>query len=182
MSRVGRKPVPLPKGVKVHPSSGTLRLEGPKGALDLPVPAPIEVRVEEAAVLVTNPQPESRRARAVHGLVRALLANGVRGVTQGFERKLEIVGTGWSARLQGRDVSLQVGFAHPVVVRTPEGVDAEVPAANQIVVRGPDRQRVSQAAAAIRDVRPPEPYNGKGIRFEGEVIRRKAGKAFATGR
>jgi large subunit ribosomal protein L6 len=182
MSRIGKKPVPLPKGVQAKPSPQSLRLQGPKGALEVPIPPPIEVFLEEGRIEVKNPRPQERSARAAHGLVRALVAKGVQGVSEGFERKLEVVGTGWGARMQGRDLVLTVGFAQPVVVRTPEGVQAETPAANQIVVRGADLHLVSQAAATLRAVRPPEPYNGKGIRYVGEVVRRKAGKAFAAGR
>jgi large subunit ribosomal protein L6 len=181
MSRIGRKPVPIPAGAKVTPREGSLLVEGPKGRLEIPLRAPIGATVEGGNVRLENGSPADRRARAFHGLSRALLANAIRGVTAGYERRLEIVGVGWNAKLQGKDLSLTVGFAHPVVIPVGEGLSVECPAPTQILVRGADRQAVGSLAAKIRSVRPPEPYNGKGIKHEGEVIRRKAGKAFAAG-
>lgn len=181
MSRIGRKPVPIPTGAKVTPREGSLLVEGPKGRLEIPLRAPIGATLEGGTVRLENGSPADRRARAAHGLSRALLANAIRGVTAGYERRLEIVGVGWNAKLQGKDLALTVGFAHPVVLPVGEGLSVECPQPTVIVVRGADRQAVGSLAAKIRSVRPPEPYNGKGIKYDGEVIRRKAGKAFAAG-
>lgn len=181
MSRIGKKPVPLPSGVRATPGEKVVVVEGPKGRLEVACPSPIAVAVEAGALRVENPAPADRQARAFHGLTRALLANAVTGVTKGFERRLEVVGVGWNARLQGRDLALTVGYAHPVLVKVPAGLEVAVPQPSQIAVRGADRQAVGELAAEIRAVRPPEPYNGKGIKYEGEEIRRKAGKAFGAG-
>ncbi|HET6204579.1 MAG TPA: 50S ribosomal protein L6 [Planctomycetota bacterium] len=181
MSRIGKKPVPIPPGAKVTAGAGTLRVEGPKGKLEVPLFEPLAATIEGGVVRLENRQPEDRHARAGHGLSRALLANALRGVTSGYERRLEVVGVGWNAKMQGKDLALTLGFAHPVVIRVGEGLSVECPQPTQIVVRGADAQAVGALAAKVRSVRPPEPYNGKGIKYDGETIRRKAGKAFAAG-
>ena len=178
MSRIGRAPIAIPSGVKVAQEGGTVRVEGPKGKLSFTLPAPISVKIEGQQMKVECP--EGPNAKALHGLSRALLANMVQGVVNGFSRELEIVGVGYRAQLQGKQLSLSVGFSHPVLVAIPEGVTVEVPKPTNVIIKGADKQQVGQFAANLRRIAPPEPYKGKGIKFAGEVIRRKAGKA-ATG-
>ncbi len=182
MSRIGKMPVPVPREVTVRLDGNHLVVQGPKGKLELDCHPLIEVQVDDSAgqirVLRRN---DSRLARSVHGLTRTLINNMVEGVTKGFEKRLEIHGIGYSAQLKGKQLQLQVGFAHPVILTPPEGVTVEVPDATHIVVKGPDKQKVGEFAAQIRRVRPPEPYKGKGIRYQGEQIRRKAGKAQGAG-
>jgi large subunit ribosomal protein L6 len=182
MSRIGRLPVPIPSGVNVAMSAGAVQVKGPLGELSWSYPAGLKVDYDESAkeIRVARPNDE-RRFRALHGLARSLINNMIVGVSQGFEKRLEIQGLGYQARLQGERLELVVGFAKPVQKKVPEGLTIEVPDATHIVVRGADKQRVGQFAAEIRAVRPPEPYKGKGIRYAGEQIRRKAGKAFASG-
>ena len=172
-------PVTVPSGVNVNVDDGTVRVKGPKGELGLSVAVPIAVAVEGATVTVTRPD-EEKRTRQLHGLTRTLIANMVEGVTKGFARNLEIVGVGYRAQMQGKKLSLQVGFSHPIVVEPPAGITIAVEGTNKISVSGPDKQQVGQLAAQIRDIRPPEPYKGKGIRYEGERVRRKLGKAGKT--
>src|SRR5262249_19692592 len=182
MSRIGRKPVPVPANVKVSVADSTIQVEGPKGKLSYTFRPEMGVRYDEAArqVLVTRSDDE-RLSRALHGLTRSLIANMVQGVTSGYTRKLEIVGVGYQAQLKkANTVALQVGFANQVVLEAPPGVTVTVPDATHITISGPDKQAVGQFAANVRMVRPPEPYKGKGIRYEGEVVRRKAGKAFGS--
>ncbi len=177
MSRIGKYPVPIPDGVTVSvDDERTVTVKGPKGELSRTMPEGVTVDVEDGEVAVRRVD-DSRMARERHGLVRSLVANMVLGVTEGYEKALELVGVGYRAASRGRDIELQVGFSHPVVFNAPEGIDFEVPAPNRIVVRGIDKVLVGQTAANIRKVREPEPYKGKGIRYEGEQIRRKAGKA-----
>lgn len=180
MSRIGKKPVNLPAGVEVKVNASAMEVKGPKGSLNFPLFPEVEVEIDGQRVEVKRTgKGGERRARAMHGLVRAHLANMVIGVTQGYQKSLEIVGTGWNAKLIGKSVEMQIGFCHPVKCDPPEGVTVEVPNPTEIVVSGPDKQQVGQFAANIRRVRPPEPYKGKGIRYKGEVVRRKVGKSVA---
>jgi large subunit ribosomal protein L6 len=182
MSRIGRKPVAVPANVKVALADRTVNVEGPNGKLAITYREGIDVRYDEAGkqLLVTRADDERER-RALHGLTRSLIANMVRGVTEGYTKKLEIVGVGYQAQLKkANTVALQVGYANQVVLEAPEGVKVAVPDATHITITGADKQKVGQFAAEVRKVRPPEPYKGKGIRYEGEVVRRKAGKAFGS--
>ena len=182
MSRIGRKPVPMPANVKVSVADSTIRVEGPKGKLSLNYRSEIDVKVDEDGrqVLVSRGDDE-RQSRALHGLTRSLIANMVEGVTNGYTKKLEIVGVGYQAQLKSANtVALQVGFANQIVLEAPPGVSVVVPDATHITISGTDKQAVGQFAAVVRKVRPPEPYKGKGIRYEGEAVRRKAGKAFGS--
>src|SRR5215218_4794580 len=182
MSRIGRKPVPVPANVKVSVADSTINVEGPKGKLVFTYRREIEVRFDEAAKqLLVIRSDDERESRSLHGLTRSLVANMVQGVTEGYTRRLEIVGVGYQAQLKkANTVALQVGFANQVVLEAPAGVSVTVPDATHVVVSGADKQAVGQFAAEVRKVRPPEPYKGKGIRYEGEVVRRKAGKAFGA--
>jgi large subunit ribosomal protein L6 len=175
MSRIGKKPIEVPAGVLVSVDPGRVTVSGPKGELRQVVPTRIGITQEEGTILVTRPT-ERGEDRALHGLTRSLIANMVEGVTQGFEKRLEIQGVGYRAAMSGTDLELQVGYSHSVKVKPREGISFEVPVPTQVVVRGIDKQVVGQTAAEIRSVRPPEPYKGKGIRYEGEFVRRKVGK------
>jgi large subunit ribosomal protein L6 len=176
MSRVGNKPVDLPDGVNVEIDGNAVTVKGTKGQLAREFNERISFDVDNGVVTVTRPD-DTRESRALHGLSRALLANMVTGVTDGFRKELEIQGVGYRASLKGSDVELLVGFSHPVVVEAPDGITFEVPEQTKIIVSGIDKEQVGQVAANIRKVRPPEPYKGKGIRYSGEYVRRKAGKA-----
>ena len=176
MSRVGNKPIDLPSGVDLEVDGTNVTVKGSKGELRRQFSERIGFSVDEGVVTVTRPD-DSRESKALHGLSRALLNNMVVGVSQGFTKELEIQGVGYRAALKGRDVELLVGFSHPVVVKAPEGVTLDVPEPTRINVSGVDKEVVGQVAADIRSIRPPEPYKGKGIRYAGERIRRKAGKA-----
>jgi large subunit ribosomal protein L6 len=175
MSRIGRRPIEIPAGVTVQVEPGRVAVTGPLGALQQAVPQRMQISQEDGNVLVARPT-ERGEDRALHGLTRTLIANMVEGVTKGFEKKLEIQGVGYRATLKGSDLELQVGYSHPVTIKPRTGISFEVPAPTQIVVKGTDKQVVGQTAAEIRKVRPPEPYKGKGIRYEGEYVRRKVGK------
>jgi len=175
VSRVGRKPVEIPAGVTVQLDQQTMTVTGPRGTLQRDLHPAMDISVEGNTVLVTRPT-DSRQHRSLHGLTRTLVSNMVTGVTAGFSRKLEIIGVGYRATKQGRKLVLAIGYSHPVEIDPPEGVELEVPHPNAVVVVGADKEKVGQLAANIRAVRPPEPYLGKGIRYEGEVVRRKAGK------
>jgi large subunit ribosomal protein L6 len=175
MSRIGKQPIELPAGVNVALSPGRVQVNGPLGELSQQVPARMMIEQKDGEIVVTRPT-ERGEDRALHGLTRTLIANMVEGVTKGFERRLEIQGVGYRAALRGADLELNVGFSHPVVVKAPAGITFDVPAPTQIVVKGTDKQAVGQVAADIRKTRPPEPYKGKGIRYEGEYVRRKVGK------
>jgi len=175
MSRIGRQPIDVPAGVTVSIDPGRVTVHGPKGELRQQVPLRIGIAQTENVIHVTRPT-ERGPDRSLHGLTRTLVANMVEGVTKGFERKLEIQGVGYRAALSGATLELQVGYSHPVRIEPRQGIEFEVPAPTQIVVRGIDKQMVGQTAAEIRKVRPPEPYKGKGIRYEGEHVRRKVGK------
>jgi large subunit ribosomal protein L6 len=176
MSRVGRKPIQIPKGVRVEKSNGVIKVSGPKGELTAQVHPRIEVEISSDQILVRR-KSDARIDKALHGLWRALINNMIVGVTEGYTKKLEIVGIGYRAELKGKALVLYLGYSHPIIFIPPNGVKIEVPQPTNIVVSGIDKQLVGQVAAKIRSFRPPEPYKGKGIRYEGEVIRMKAGKA-----
>jgi len=177
MSRVGRAPIAVPGGVTVTLDERLVTVAGPQGSLSRPLPGPITVRQEDATLLVERPD-DQRQNRALHGLTRSLIANMVTGVTAGFSKELEIVGVGYRATAKGQSsLELALGYSHPVSVDAPEGVTFEVPVPTRIVVRGIDKEKVGQVAADIRKLRKPEPYKGKGIRYAGERVIRKAGKA-----
>jgi len=175
MSRIGGKPIEVPAGVLVSIDPGRVTVSGPKGELRQQVPQRMTISHEDGTITVTRPT-ERGEDRALHGLTRTLVANMVEGVTNGFEKRLEIQGVGYRAALSGTNLELQVGYSHTVRITPREGISFEVPIPTQIVVRGIDKQIVGQTAAEIRKVRPPEPYKGKGIRYEGEYVRRKVGK------
>ncbi len=182
MSRIGRKPIPVPANVKVSVVNTTVSIEGPKGLLAFTHKPAITVAYDEAGnqILVTRANDE-RESRALHGLTRSLVNNMVLGVTAGYSKRLEIVGVGYQAQLKkANTIVLQVGFANQIVLEAPAGVTVTVPDATHVLITGSDKQAVGQFAAVVRKVRPPEPYKGKGIRYEGEVVRRKAGKAFGA--
>jgi large subunit ribosomal protein L6 len=175
MSRIGKQPIPIPETVSVAISPGRVQVNGPLGELDSQVPARMKVEQRDGEIVVARPT-ERGEDRALHGLTRTLIANMVEGVTKGFEKRLEIQGVGYRASLRGNALEILVGFSHPVVKDPPAGITFEVPVPTQIVVKGTDKQQVGQVAAEIRKIRPPEPYKGKGIRYEGEYVRRKVGK------
>jgi large subunit ribosomal protein L6 len=175
MSRIGKRPIEVPSGVTVSVDPGRVQVAGPLGTLQQQVPSRMKVEQEDGTILVTRPT-ERGEDRALHGLTRTLIANMVEGVTKGFEKRLEIQGVGYRAALKGTDLELQVGYSHPVLIKPRTGIAFEVPAPTQVIVKGTDKQQVGQTAAEIRKVRPPEPYKGKGIRYEGEFVRRKVGK------
>jgi len=175
MSRIGRKPIDVPAGVSVVVDPGRVTVSGPKGELHQQVPLRMAIEQSGDQIVVTRPT-DRGPDRALHGLTRTLVANMIEGVTTGFERRLELQGVGYRAVLGGSNLELQVGYSHPVRIEPREGISFEVPVPTQIVVRGIDKQKVGQTAAEIRKVRPPEPYKGKGIRYEGEAVRRKVGK------
>jgi large subunit ribosomal protein L6 len=175
MSRIGKQPIPIPETVSVAISPGRVQVNGPLGELDSQVPARMKVEQRDGEIVVERPT-ERGEDRALHGLTRTLIANMVEGVTKGFEKRLEIQGVGYRASLRGNALEILVGFSHPVVKDPPADITFEVPVPTQIVVKGTDKQQVGQVAAEIRKIRPPEPYKGKGIRYEGEYVRRKVGK------
>ncbi|HET6944476.1 MAG TPA: 50S ribosomal protein L6 [Gaiellaceae bacterium] len=175
MSRIGKKPIEVPSGVTVSVEPGRVAVAGPLGTLQQQVPQRMQIAHEDGVLTVTRPT-ERGEDRALHGLTRSLIANMVEGVTKGFEKRLEIQGVGYRAALKGTDLELSVGYSHPVTIKPRTGVSFEVPVPTQVVVKGTDKQVVGQTAAEIRKVRPPEPYKGKGIRYEGEFVRRKVGK------
>jgi large subunit ribosomal protein L6 len=176
VSRIGKQPIPVPSGVEVKIDGSTVTVKGPKGELSQTFSDVLAITLEDGVLLVTRPD-ESRTARSLHGLTRTLLANMVTGVSEGFFKNLEIVGVGYRAAMKGSDIELQLGYSHPVVVTAEAGITFEVPQPTKITVRGIDKQRVGQVAADIRKWRKPEPYKGKGVRYEGEHVRRKLGKA-----
>ena len=181
MSRIGKKPVAIPKGVTVQVSDKVLKVKGPKGELSAVLHPAISVEMsgEEAHVKVNG---GGNFYDALHGLWRALLNNMLNGVTKGYEKKLEIIGVGYRAEMKGPNIQLVLGFSHPILFRPPQGVKIEAPSPTNIVVSGMDKQLVGQVAAKLRAFRPPEPYKGKGVKYENEFIRRKAGKAAAAGK
>ncbi|HKK73339.1 MAG TPA: 50S ribosomal protein L6 [Candidatus Krumholzibacteria bacterium] len=176
MSRVGLKPIPLPSGVEIEIEESLSIVKGPKGELRQHIPAGIEIKVEDGNVVCSRPS-EHPRDRSNHGLVRALIANQVKGVSEGFSRELTIVGVGYRAELKGRNLVMNLGYSHPIEVPAPEGITFEVPEQTKVVVKGSSKQVVGQIAAEIRDLRPPEPYKGKGVRYADEKVQRKAGKS-----
>ncbi|PKQ15862.1 MAG: 50S ribosomal protein L6 [Actinobacteria bacterium HGW-Actinobacteria-7] len=176
MSRIGKQPIPVPSGVEVKIDGSTVSVKGPKGQLERSFTEILSIGMEDGAIVVTRPD-DGREARSLHGLTRTLIANMVIGVSEGYSKNLEIVGVGYRAVLKGSDLELALGFSHPVVVTPEAGITFEVPAPTKITVSGIDKQRVGQVAAEIRAWRKPEPYKGKGVRYEGEYVRRKLGKA-----
>jgi large subunit ribosomal protein L6 len=176
VSRIGKQPIPVPSGVDVTIDGATVTVKGPKGELKQTFSEILSIELEDGILLVKRPD-ETREARSLHGLTRTLLANMVTGVSEGFHKNLEIVGVGYRAALKGSDLELALGYSHPVVIVPEQGITFEVPAPTKITVKGIDKQRVGQIAAEIRAWRKPEPYKGKGIRYEGEHVRRKLGKA-----
>ena len=182
MSRIGKQPIAIPQGVTAQVAQGKVKVKGPKGELEL-APHPnmkVELTDGNKTLKVSRPNDE-RTNRALHGLTRSLIHNMVEGVSKGYEKKLKIEGVGYSAKLDKKSVVLTVGYANQITLEPPEGVTAEVPDATTIIVRGADKQKVGQFAAEIRAARPPEPYQGKGVRYEGENVRRKEGKSFTSG-
>jgi large subunit ribosomal protein L6 len=180
MSRVGRKVIPIPKDVKVQIGAESLQIQGPKGKLTTPVPPGISFKLENGELAASRVNDE-RQQRAFHGLARALASNAIKGVTEGFSRELDIVGVGYKAQVEGNKVVFSLGYSHPVVYPIPEGIKVAIDKQTHIVVTGIDRQKVGQVAAEIRSLRKPDPYKQKGIRYMGEVLKKKAGKAGATG-
>jgi len=180
MSRIGKLPVTILKGVDVKQGDGTLNVKGPKGELTLDVHPDMSVAVEEGEILVTRPS-DAKQHKALHGLTRSLIANMVEGVTEGFTKTLEIVGVGYRADAKGKGITLSLGFSHPIEYVPADGVKLECPNQTTIVISGIDKQKVGQTAAEIRSFRPPEPYKGKGVRYQGEHVRRKAGKTASSG-
>ena len=175
MSRIGRKPVPVPDAVSVEIAPGNIAVKGPKGELSQRLSPEMSIAQEEGTIVVARPTDRGEH-RALHGLTRSLIANMVEGVTEGFEKRLEIQGVGYRAQLKGKNLELALGFSHPVSIEAPEGIEFEVPQPTEIIVRGIDKQLVGQVAADIRKRRPPEPYKGKGVRYKDEQVLRKVGK------
>ena len=175
MSRIGKQPIPVPASVEVSIEPEVVRVAGPRGTLEERKSRDIAVERQDGEIVVTRPTNRGEH-RALHGLTRSLIANMVLGVTEGYEKRLEIQGVGYRAALKGRDIELQVGYSHSVPIKAPEGIEFEVPVPTQIVVKGNSKQLVGETAARIRKVRPPEPYKGKGIRYAGEHVARKVGK------
>jgi large subunit ribosomal protein L6 len=175
MSRIGKRPVDLPKGVDVSVKERTVRVKGPKGDLTMNIHPDLSVKVDAGTVVVERPS-DSAQHKALHGLTRTLIANMVGGVTEGYQRALEIVGVGYKAERSGKGIKLSVGFSHTVQYDAPAGVTIETPNPTTVIIKGADKQMVGQVASEIRAVQPPEPYKGKGIRYQGEQVRRKAGK------
>jgi len=176
MSRIGKLPIPVPAGVTVDINGQDVSVKGPKGELKLTISKPITASLEDGNVIVARPDEEAV-SKSLHGLTRSLIANNVHGVSEGFTKNLEIVGTGYRAAAKGAGIELSLGFSHPVIVTPPEGVSLAVEGNTKIIVSGIDKQAVGEMAANIRKIRKPEPYKGKGVRYEGERVRRKAGKA-----
>ncbi|NLV17822.1 MAG: 50S ribosomal protein L6 [Syntrophomonadaceae bacterium] len=176
MSRIGKQPIDIPAGVEINLGEKTITAKGSRGTLERTIPSGITIAQENGRLLVTRAS-DMKDHRSLHGLTRALVANMVNGVSQGFEKKLDLVGTGYRASVQNKKLVLVVGYSHPVEITAPEGIEFETPTATKIVVKGIDKEKVGNIAASIREVHKPEPYKGKGIKYENEVIRRKAGKA-----
>ena len=175
MSRIGKQPIPLPEGVIVSIETGLVRVNGPKGELSERVNGDLKVEQEDGSVMVSRPSDRGEH-RALHGLTRSLINNMVLGVTEGFEKRLEIQGVGYRAQLKGKNLELALGYSHPVPIEAPDGIEFEVPSPTEVVVRGISKQVVGETAARIRKKRPPEPYKGKGIRYKDEYVARKVGK------
>jgi len=179
MSRIGRKPIPIPEGVTIDRSKGEVRVKGPKASLAARIPERISIEIADGEARLARPD-DSTDSRAFHGLARALVANMVTGVTKGFSKELEIEGVGYRAESRGQKLIVNVGFSHPIEMQVPEGLSVKVEANTKVSITGADKQSVGQFAADIRALRPPEPYKGKGIRYAGEYIRRKVGKTGAA--
>jgi large subunit ribosomal protein L6 len=175
MSRIGRKPIQIPEGVEVDVAPGAVKVKGPKGELNQDLNREMKVAVDDGTLTVVRPTDRGEH-RALHGLTRSLIANMVEGVTDGFERRLEIQGVGYRAQLKGRNLEMALGYSHPVTIEAPQGIEFEVPQPTEVIVRGIDKQLVGETAARIRKSRPPEPYKGKGVRYAGEHVARKVGK------
>jgi len=175
MSRIGKQPIPIPDGVKIHVDESVVRAEGPKGKLAQPIPTGMTAVIDNKHLLIKRGD-DSRTARAIHGLTRALVANMVAGVKEGFERKLEIVGIGYRAQMQGKSIQLALGYSHPVIFPLPDGITAEIEKQVSLTLRGADKALLGETAAKLRALRKPDPYKGKGIRYANEVVRRKVGK------
>ena len=190
MSRIGKKPIAVPQGVKVEQKGCSVKVSGPKGTLELRCHRGIKVKIDDKSnqIVVNNPKPDNRQQKALHGTMRSLLNNMVIGVNSGFEKKMQIFGTGYGVKEQGGKLVLQVGFSHPVEIPVPKGIRIEIKTAvtrgNDVpalfTLSGPDKQQLGQFAADIRKIRPPEPYKGKGVRYADEIVRRKVGKAFTS--
>jgi len=176
MSRIGKKPIPMPSGVTIDKIEGGVRVKGPKGVLEERIPEVIGFEISDGTAVLTRPD-ESKSSRALHGLARALMANMIHGVTEQFAKELEIQGVGYRAEVSGRNLKMLLGFSHPVEIQVPEGLEVSVDRNVIVRIEGIDRQKVGQFAADLRSLRPPEPYKGKGVRYVGEQIRRKVGKA-----
>jgi large subunit ribosomal protein L6 len=179
VSRIGRKPIPVPKGVKVTIDGNTVAVSGPKGNLKTEIDNTLSISVENNDIVLKRSS-EEKKVKALHGLWRALVANMVNGVSEGYQKKLEIVGVGYKAEVKGKGIQLALGYSHPIVFIPPAGIKLEVPIPTNIVIAGFDKQLVGQVAAKLRAFRPPEPYKGKGVKYAGEYIRRKAGKTAAS--
>jgi large subunit ribosomal protein L6 len=175
MSRIGKLPIEIPEGVDVQIDAGLVRVKGPKGELSQAVSRDLQIEREDSKLVVKRPS-DRKDHRAIHGLTRTLVYNMVKGVTEGFEKRLEIQGVGYRAQLRGKSLEMALGFSHPVQMEAPEGIEFEVPQPTQVIVRGIDKQAVGEMAARIRKARPPEPYKGKGVRYAGEHVSRKVGK------
>lgn len=175
MSRIGGKPIPVPEKVSVDIKDRAVKVKGPKGEMDLALVDEVEAQMEDGSVVV-KPLGEDKRSRSMWGMQRSLLANMVTGVSEGFERKLEITGVGYRAQMKGKNLNLQLGFSHDVLFETPDGIEIKCPSQTEIIISGIDKQKVGQVAAKIRGYRPPEPYKGKGVRYADEFILRKEGK------
>jgi large subunit ribosomal protein L6 len=175
MSRIGKKPIALPKGVKVEVKDGLVSVQGQKGALKRPLLEGVEVNVAESEVTLTR-KSDDKRSRSYHGLMRTLVANMVEGVSNGFEKKLEIVGIGYRSELKGNNLALYLGYSHPIDFPLPQGITADIEKQTLVTIKGIDKELVGQVAAKIRDLRKPDPYKGKGVKYAGEVLRKKAGK------
>ena len=179
MSRIGKKPVIIPKDVKIEIKDGSVFVEGPKGKLNLALPNRISIELKDNQVFLKR-RADTKLDKSLHGLCRALVLNMVKGVTEGYTKELEIIGVGFRAQVQGNNLNMQLGFSHPVNLAIPEGIKIETPKQTQIVIRGIDKEKVGKVASEIRSIYPPEPYKGKGIRYAGEYIKKKVGKAQAA--
>lgn len=179
MSRIGKKPIAIPKEVKVDIKDGSVAIEGPKGKLELRLPYGVNVESKDGQITVKRIS-DTKLNKSTHGLTRALIANMIKGTTEGYTKELEIIGVGFKAQIQGNKLNMQLGFSHPVVFTIPEGIKIETPKNTQIIIRGIDKEMVGEIASEIRAVAPPEPYKGKGIRYSGEYVKKKIGKAQAT--
>lgn len=177
MSKIGKAPIIIPAGVELNISKNNVEVKGPKGSLNIEINKVIDAKLDDGKLFLTLKDQEAENGRAYWGLARALINNAVIGVKEGFMKELELVGVGYRAEMQGKDIKIAIGYSHPVIVNAPEGITLELPSNTEIKVTGIDRQVVGQVASDIRDIRRPEPYKGKGIRYKGELVRRKQGKA-----